>query len=44
MSAELEDLLGAPVDDGESLVDALKPYGQRDAEQAELAATRSDEA
>jgi cell division septum initiation protein DivIVA len=44
MSTDLEDLLGAPVDDGESLVDALKPYAQRDAEQAELAATRSDEA
>jgi chromosome segregation ATPase len=43
MSAELEDLLGAPADDGESLVDALKPYGQRDAEQAALATTPSDD-
>jgi cell division septum initiation protein DivIVA len=42
MSAELEDLLGAPVDDGESLVDALKPYGQRDAEQAALVTTPDD--
>jgi hypothetical protein len=44
MAAELEELLGEPVDNGESLVDALKPYGQRDAEQVALATTRSDDA
>jgi hypothetical protein len=44
MAAELEDFLGTDAEDGESLVDALKPYGQRDAEEAALAATSSDDA
>ena len=35
MAAQLEELVGAPAavqTDGESLADALKPYGQRDEE------------
>ena len=35
MTAQLEELVGTPTGaqtDGESLVDALKPYGQRDGE------------
>ena len=29
MTSEIEELLGAPKGDGESLTDALKPYSQR---------------
>ena len=32
MTAEIEELLGAPAGDGESLTDALRPYSQRDGE------------
>lgn len=40
MTAEIEQLVGGPSDDGESLVDALKPYGQQRVMQAEPLAAR----
>ena len=42
MTAELEQLVGGPSHDGESLVDALEPYGQQLDTQAEPLAARPD--
>jgi chromosome segregation ATPase len=41
MTAEIEELLGAPEGDGESLADALKPYAQRP--EMPVSAAQSDE-
>ena len=43
VTAELEELVGAPAGAGESLADALKPQGQRADEPAPLQVVRSDE-
>jgi len=43
MTAELEELLGPPVDETQSLTDALKPYGRRDDQPSSVAPAGPEE-